>query len=396
MTHSKPVLTKPILWFLTITTGLIVANIYYNQPLLGLIAKDFNVAESNVSKIAMLTQIGYAVGLFLIIPLGDRVSRKKLILLSMCLTIFLLIGIATANQLTVLCGFSFVLGIVSVIPQLFVPMVAELSPDNKRTQNIGMVMSGLLIGILASRMLSGVVGDAFGWRTMFYIASVLMLVTTLCIYTFLPTTQPNFTGTYKSLLQSVVHFAKTEPILQLASFRGAMGFAALSAIFTNLVFHLEEAPFYADASIAGMFGLAGAVGAIAAASVGKLATYFSKNNIITAAIGIILMSWLFTLGAGYTYWGLAVGFILIDFGLQSTHIMNQSVFFAINLKASSRLNTVYMVSYFTGGSLGTFFGAIAWEHYKWIGVCTVGILFTLCALVAHVLFAKRTFDKIPM
>lgn len=389
MTNSKPLLSKPILWFLTIATGLIVANIYYNQPLLGLIAKDFQISESKVSKIAMLTQIGYAAGLLIIIPLGDKVSRKKLILISMFLTMILLLSMASATYFPLLYFISFAIGLTSVIPQLFVPMVAELSEEKNRTQNIGMVMSGLLIGILASRMISGVIGQHFGWRNMFYIAFALMLITTILIYWILPETKPNFNGTYKSLLQSVWHFAKTEPVLQLASFRGAMGFAGLSAIFTNLVFHLEEAPFFADASIAGLFGLAGAVGAIAAASVGKLTKYFEKNTIITVAIIIIMISWFFTYLLGNSYLGLAIGFILIDFGLQSMHIMNQSVFFSINLKATSRLNTVYMVSYFIGGSLGTFLGAIAWEYYGWTGVCFIGISFTFLAFVAHSFFKGR-------
>lgn len=392
-TVQQPILTKPILWFLTIATGLIVANIYYNQPLLGLIAKDFNVTESTASKIAMLTQIGYAVGLFVILPLGDKVPRKKLILINMVLTMLFLLAMATATYFPLLYIISFAIGIVSVIPQLFVPMVAELSPETQRTQNIGMVMSGLLIGILASRLISGIIGDYFGWRAMFYGAFGLMFLTTIFIYLLLPNIQPNFKGAYSSLIQSVVYFAKTEPVLQLASFRGAMGFGALSAVFTTLVFHLEEAPFFADASIAGLFGLVGAVGAIAAAFVGKLAKFIPKNTIITTAILIILLSWAFTLFAGFSYWGLVVGFILIDFGLQSTHIMNQSAFFSINIKASSRLNTVYMVSYFTGGSLGTFLGSIAWQHYGWTGVCFVGVLFTILALTAHLLFWKKVQIK---
>lgn len=160
-----------------------------------------------------------------------------------------------------------------------------------------------------------------------------------------------------------------------------------------MVFHLEEAPFLADASVAGMFGLIGAVGAVAAALVGRFTRFVSKNTIISLSLLIILLSWTFTYFAGYTYWGLVVGFILIDFGLQSTHIMNQSVFFAINIKATNRLNTVYMVSYFVGGSLGTLLGSIAWQYYGWAGVCSIGILFTVLALLAHVLLSTKVERK---
>ena len=393
MDTSSQKLTRPLLWLMTIATGLIVANLYYNQPLLSLIAQEFKTSETAVGKIAMLTQMGYAFGLLVIVPLGDKTERKKLILYTTCGAMFMLLAMAVTPYFHSLYVISFFIGCLSVVPQLFVPMVAEYSHESKRTQNIGMVMSGLLIGILASRMLSGIIGDHLGWRSMFYMATALMFCTAFVLYLKLPDSQPNFKGNYASLLQSVFHFARTEPLLQLASFRGAMGFGAVSAIFTTLIFHLEEAPFFADASVAGAFGLIGAVGAMAAASVGKLTVFFTRNTIISFAIVVILISWLFSYFAGYTYWGLIIGFILIDFGLQSMHIMNQTDFFAINIKAASRLNTVYMVSYFVGGSLGTLLGTIAWQYYGWTGVCVVGTLFSLFSLISHLLFCKKVRKK---
>lgn len=389
MSSPSPQLTKSLLWLMTLSTGFIVANIYYNQPLLHLIGTEFKVTETAVSKIAMLTQLGYAFGLFILVPLGDKLARKKLVLGTTCTAAVMLLLMALSPSFLALYPISFAIGFFSIVPQLFVPMVAEWSSIEKRTQNIGMVMSGLLVGVLASRMLSGWVGEELGWRTMYFISTAIMFLVALILLFWLPKSQPTFKGNYFSLLKSVLHFAGSEPVLQLAAFRGAMGFAAVSALFTTLIFHLEQPPFSADATVAGAFGLIGAVGAIAAALVGKLNRYFSKNRIITSAICIILLSWLFTYFGGNTYLGLIIGFVLIDFGLQSMHIMNQSDYFSINIAASSRLNTVYMVSYFIGGSLGTLLGAYFWQHFGWTGVCGVGVCFTLLGLISHLMFDQK-------
>ena len=390
MVSSLPVnkLTTANLWLMAILSGLIVANNYYNQPLLGLIAADLQVSESSVSKIAVLTQIGYACGLLFIVPLGDKLWRKKLILVDLILVILALLFMARAQHVQGLFVASFIIGVTSVIPQLFVPMAAELSSPEKKSVNIGLVMSGLLIGILLSRFFSGVVGELWGWRRMFEIAVAMMVVSWLLVFRYLPELRPNFQGSYLSLMQSVWQLAKTQPVLRLASFRGAMGFGAMSAVFTTLVFHMEGEPFYAGSSVVGGFGLIGAVGALAAAFVGRLTQQFTRYQLIGYSLCILAGSWLFIYFGGYTYWGLIIGIILIDLGLQSSHIMNQSDFFALPIKATNRLNTVYMVSYFIGGSLGTYLGALGWQYAGWTGVCGVGILFSLLALGAHVLLGK--------
>ncbi|TYR37900.1 MFS transporter [Sphingobacterium phlebotomi] len=385
---STPQLTSTMLWLMAVLSGLVVANNYYNQPLLGLIAADFQVSESSVSKIAVLTQIGYACGLLFIVPLGDKLWRKKLILIDLALVILALLFMAYAQQLTGLFVASFFIGVTSVIPQLFVPMAAELSSPEKKSVNIGMVMSGLLIGILLSRFLSGIVGELWGWRTMFEIAAGMMILAWLLVYRYLPELRPNFEGSYGSLMQSVWQLAKNQPVLQLASFRGAMGFGAMSAVFTTLVFHMEGEPFYAGSSVVGGFGLIGAVGALAAAFVGRLAQRFTRYQLIYYSLLILLSSWMFIYFGGNTYWGLIIGIILIDLGLQSSHIMNQSDFFALPTNATNRLNTVYMVSYFIGGSLGTYLGAVGWQYAGWTGVCFVGTVFSILAFGAHVLLGR--------
>ena len=388
-TAQKPVLTPAVLWLMAILSGLVVANNYYNQPLLGLIADELGQDESSVSKIAVLTQIGYACGLLFIVPLGDKLWRKRLILVDLALVITSLLFMIFSPNLSCMLVASFCIGVTSVIPQMFVPMAAELSSPEKKSANIGMVMSGLLIGILLSRFFAGIIGELWGWRAMFEIAAGIMLLAWILVYRFLPEVKPNFEGSYGSLMKSVWHLAKTEPVLQLAAFRGAMGFGAMSAVFTTLVFHMEGAPFYAGSSVVGLFGLIGAGGAMASVFVGRLADRFTRYQLLFATLLILLLNWLFTYFAGDTYWGLVIGIILIDLGLQSSHIMNQSDYFALPTKATNRLNTVYMVCYFIGGSSGTYFGALGWEHAGWTGVCLVGFVYSALAFGAHLIWAKK-------
>jgi len=382
-------LPKSTLWLMTIATGLIVANNYYNQPLLALIAADFDVKEAAVSKIPMFTQIGYAFGLLFIIPLADMLERKRIIMIDFIFIIGSLLGMAFAPNLSWVLPLSFLIGFSSVIPQMFVPMAAELSKPEDRSSAIGLVMSGLLIGILLSRVFSGFIGAYLGWREMYLIAAGIMLILWGLIALKLPQVSPNFKGNYMALMQSVWNFAKSQPVLQLASFRGAMGFASFSAFWTTLVFHLEGAPFFDGPAVAGSFGIVGAVGALAAAFVGKLSVKMSSFRIVSYALFCMLISWLIFYGFGYTYMGLIIGIIFIDLGLQSMHIMNQSNFYALNLGANNRLNTVYMVSYFIGGSLGTFLGAWAWQYAQWNGVFYVGTIFASLAMIAHLLLAKK-------
>lgn len=389
-TQAKPVLTQSLLWLITITTGIVVGNNYYNQPLLGLMAKDFQVTETAISIIAMLTQVGFAMGLLFIVPLGDMVRRKKLILSIFLLIIASLVGMVLAPTLPLLYIASFMVGFSSVVPQMLVPLTAELSAPEKRSSSIGMVMSGLLLGILLSRVAAGFIGDIWGWKAIYYIAIGCMILLMILLSAKLPDVHPTFKGNYGQLMHSLIHLAKTQPVLRLSAFRGALGFAGFSAFWITLVFHLEEAPFHAGSAVAGSFGLIGAVGALAASAVGKIATKVSTYHIILVSIGMLLASWIVFYFGGYTYIGLIVGVILIDLGLQSMHISNQSSFFALNIGATNRLNTVYMFSYFAGGSLGSYLASQAWKYFQWDGVVFTGFSCTLLVLIAHLWFGKKT------
>ncbi|MFT3903139.1 MAG: MFS transporter [Niabella sp.] len=389
-TSNHPVISRTLVWLMAIISGLVVANNYYNQPLLVLISDELKISESAAGKISVLTQIGYALGLLLIVPLGDKLLRKKLILTDLVLVFGSLLWMTFARELWMLYVASLLIGATSVIPQLFVPIAAELSPTMKKSENIGLVMSGLLFGVLLSRFIGGIVGELWGWRAMFGIAAGLMVFVWLVVYRMFPELKPNFKGSYKELMFSVAHLARTQPVLRLASFRGAMAFGSMSALFTTLVFHMEKPPFNAGSSIVGSFGLAGAVGALAAAKIGKLQKFMGIDRIILYALLVLTGSWAFTYFAGETYWGLIAGVILVDLGVQASHIMNQTKFFLLKSNAVNRLNTVYMVSYFIGGSLGTWLASIAWKYAQWTGVCFVGATFGLLAIIAHLLFGEKS------
>ncbi|PSK94376.1 MFS transporter [Taibaiella chishuiensis] len=389
MENATPVLSRFNLWLMTISAGLVVANIYYCQPMLGKIAAEFKVTETTVSSIATMTQIGYAAGLLFIVPLGDMLQRKKLILVDFVFIILSLLAMALFRNIYALIGVSFLIGFTSVVPQLFVPMAAQLATDQQRGKAIGTVMSGLLIGILCSRTISGYIGQHLGWREMYYIAAGIMLLNGIALWRFLPELQIHYKGSYSNLMKSLIHYTKSTPQLRLAAIRGALGFASFSAFWTTLVFLMEGPPFFKGSDVAGAFGLVGAGGAIAASLAGRLSNRIVPNKIILITISLMILSWVVFGFSGASIAGLVLGILLLDLGLQATHITNQTIIFALYPEARNRLNTVYMVTYFIGGATGTFLGSLAWHKAQWIGVSVLGGCFTVLALIFHLLYSGR-------
>ncbi|PRX43086.1 MFS transporter [Salegentibacter salegens] len=382
-------LSNSVLYLMSISAGLVVANLYYNQPLLHQIAVTFSVNESTVSNVALSTQVGYALGLLIIIPLGDKITNKKILQFDFLLMILSLIAAAMSNSLLLLIISSFFIGFTSAIPQLFVPMAAELSDDKGRGRAIGIVMSGLLIGILGSRVISGLVGAQFGWRVMYYAAAVLMFALFVLLQLKLPKIRRNYKGSYAVLMKSLWFYFKTESSLRLAALRGALAFAGLSAFWTTLVFLMEDSFGYGS-GVTGAFGLFGILGALAATVIGKLNDKINKNRIILFSVILIILSWVVFLFSTTSLIGLIIGITLVDLGLQALHITNQNIIFSKNPEARNRVNTIYMVSFFIGGALGTTVGAFAWQHYQWIGVSLTGLLLSLSLLIVHLVYKRKT------
>jgi len=382
-------LSNSLLYVMAVGAGLVVANNYYNQPLLNLMAKSFQVSEAAVSNIPFFTQLGYAFGLLFIIPLGDKFNRKKLILFDFIAIISSLLIAAISPSLLVLTIASFCIGFSSVVPQLFVPMAAQLAKPNDKGRAIGIVMSGLLIGILGSRSISGYVGEYLGWRSMYFIASGIMLLYALVLVFKLPSLTSDFKGSYAKLMQSLWKYFKAEPSVRLAALRGGLGFAGFSAFWTTLVFLMED-NFNYGSGIAGMFGILGIGGALAATWAGKLSDKMNKNRLITIATLVMVLAWGVFEFSGNSIIGLVIGVIFIDMGLQSLHITNQNIIFSKNPEARNRINTIYMVGYFIGGALGTTTGAYAWQWFQWSGVASLGLIYTILILLVHLIFKQKT------
>ncbi|HEX8328798.1 MAG TPA: MFS transporter [Hymenobacter sp.] len=382
-------LDNALVWLMAVTCGLVVANIYYNQPLLADIGRTFNLKDSSASLIATATQVGYTLGMLLVVPLGDMLERKRLMLLMLLGAAGAMALAAFAPSFGMLAAASVLIGILSAVPQLLVPMAAHLAPEAERGRVVGRVMSGLLIGILLSRTISGYVGAHLGWRAMFEIGAGLMVLLVALLAWKLPTDQPTFTGSYASLMKSLGTLVREQPALRRAALVGASLFAAFSVFWTTLAFYLEGPAFGYGSDVAGFFGLIGAFGALAAPLAGKTADTRGSNYTIGLGIALALVAYAILGFGGAWVAGLVMGVILLDVGVQATHISNQSLIFSLVPEARSRLNTVYMTGYFTGGSVGSVAGGLAWTHGGWPAVCALGAAFTAIAYLISRYYGRR-------
>lgn len=379
---------RNIVWLMAITSGAAAANMYYNQPLLAAIAQSLDASVQDTGLIPTLSQIGYALGNLLIVPLGDLLERRRLIVTMLAATALALGMAALSPNITWLIVASLLIGTTTIVPQITVPFAALLAPPQARGKVVGTVMSGLLIGILLARTVSGFVGAEFGWRAMYWIASGFMLVLAIALFCLLPKSQPAIIMSYQQLMHSMLKLLR-EPVLQKASLTGAMAFGSFSVFWSTLVFFLEQPPYNYGSDIAGLFGLIGVVGAAAAPMAGRLADKRSPR--LAVAIGLIatafsfLVFWLF----GYQLWGLIVGVILLDLGVQVTTVSNQALIYSLPEEAHSRLNALFITFYFVGGALGSFLSTYGWNIWQWNGVCDTGLLMLVVAFAGLFLIRDR-------
>lgn len=376
-------ISRGLVLLMAFTCGVVVANIYYNQPLLIQIAATFSVSEEKVSLIATITQVGYTLGLLFVVPLGDKIERRKLILFKLAGAGAVMLVAALSFNFYMLLTASLLIGFFSAVPQLLLPMAAGLAPDVTRGKILGQVMSGLLIGILLSRSLSGFMGAIFGWRVVFYSGAAAMVLLLGLLSWKLPASPPVFEGSYGGLMRSLFSYAKQLPLLRQAAATGFCIFGAFSVFWTTMVFLLEGAPFFYKSDMVGLFGLIGACGAIAAPLAGRWVDRRGPQFTIRIGVTGLLFAFVVMGFSATSLTGLILGVILLDIGLQITHVSNQSKVFSLVPEARSRLNTVYISSAFAGGSIGSLSGATAWSHWHWTGVCILGAAFTITALLIN-------------
>ena len=379
---------RSLLLAMAVIAGLTVANCYYNQPLLEMIRHDIGVSQHEANLITVVTQIGYALGLCFLIPMGDLYSRRRIIVVNMTVAAIMAVVIAVAHNVWMIWGSS-LLGACSVIPQFFIPIAGQYSEKENKSRNMGVVLSGLLTGILASRVVSGYVGEWLGWREMFLIAALVMVLCMAITLKIMPQIKSNYVGTYGGLMASVFNIVKSNGRIRLYAVRAAFSFGSMMAIWACLAFRLAQAPFYSGSEMVGTLGLCGIAGAIAASGVGKLVNRLGIRNMSVYGACLQLVAWATAWLFGDTFMGLVVAIILVDVGLQCLQLSNQSGCIQEMPQASNRANTIFMTTYFIGGSFGTYCAGLAWAHKGWIGVCAVGAILAAISLCITCFNGKR-------
>ena len=372
---------RHLLLMMAVLAGFTVANLYYNQALLELISQGIGITQAEANLITVITQVGYALGLLFIVPLADMVSVRRITTLAMSVAAASALSIAYAQNVWLIWAASLTLGLSSIMPQLYIPMATLYSRPENKSRNMGYVASGLLTGILSARVISGYVGEWLGWRAMFIIVAVLMLLGLIVTLVMMPQMRPLFHGTYRQLMQSVGRIFIHHPRIRLYSLRPALGFGSVLSVWSCLAFHLAEPPFEAGSDMVGMLGLCGVVGAVAASGVGKYVPRVGILRMSVIGASCQLSAWIVVYIFGDTYGGIIAAIILADIGAQCQQISNQSGSLQELPEATNRVNTIFMTTLFTGGSLGTLLSGIGWSHNGWTGVCFVGASFAILSLL---------------
>lgn len=358
--------------------GLTVANIYYNQPMLGLMERE--VTGTAITFVPTATQLGYAAGLVLLVPLGDLVERKRLIVLQ-CLGLAVALAmVAMAPTGPLVVAASLAVGIVASVAQQIVPLAANLAPPEQRGSVVGTVMAGLLCGILLSRTLAGAVAAHFGWREMFWLAVPLALGTAALMAWQLPRSRPQSAGMgYGALLTSLWGLWREFPALRRATFTQCTQFGSFSVFWTILALRLQEPQFGLGPEVAGLFGVLGAVGVLAAPVAGRVADRRGPHLVIVTASLLTLLSWL-VFGFWQSIAGLVTGVLVLDFAVQSSQVSNQSIIYALRPEARSRINTVYMGMMFLAGAVSSGAAIALWQAFGWNGVTALGFALAVTGL----------------
>jgi predicted MFS family arabinose efflux permease len=386
MTVSSASITKSQTLLLAVIVGATVANIYYIQPLLPTLADYFSTSASGIGKVAMLTQLGTAAGMLVFVPLGDTHQRRSLAFWLLLASSVALAFFACAHDVRMLALAGLMIGLTSSAVHVLVPFAAHLAPEDQKGSAVGIVLSGLLLGILLARTVSGYISQWLAWQAVYFLASGCMLIAAVVIRAKLPSQEPDVRLSWLELLSSAWTLVRQQPVVRDATLISALLFFAFSAFWTTLAFFLAGNHYSYGSAAAGNFGLVGAIGALAAPFLGKLADRFSARRnvlmtvIVTSTSFVVMALW------GDHLPGLIVGVLLLDIGMQGTHVSNQTRIYAVLPEAKSRLNMVYMFVYFLAGALGSFAGAKAWQMVGWAGVCGLGFAATIAALIIFALF----------
>jgi predicted MFS family arabinose efflux permease len=352
--------------------GLAVANLYFAQPILDLLATSFHVSQGAATTAVTVIQVGYAVGLVLLLPMGDLIENRRLTSGMLIVTAAALVAAGSAHSLSVFLAASVVIGITSVVAQILIPFAAHLAPDESRGRIVGWVGSGLLLGILLARTLSSLAAAAWGWRAIFFISAGLMLVMSAILACLLPARKPDHSGGYATLMVSVLELVRTQPVLRRRAVCQALIFAAFSGYWTAIAYQLIAGHGFGQAQLA-LFALVGAVGVVAAPVSGRIADrgdrYASGVALLMAVAAMIVARF-----SGHSVLLLGLAAVLLDIAMTAHQTLSQREIYQLRPDARARINTVYMGTVFAGGAVGSALAGIFHDRYGWAGITTAGIV----------------------
>ncbi|PTQ74037.1 MFS transporter [Pseudomonas sp. GV071] len=389
MSPTNLTMTRGMVLLFAFCCGVIVANIYYSQPIIELIAPDIGLSATAASLIVSLTQIGYALGMLFLVPLGDLLENRKLMIVTALVSVASLLAAAFTTQPHAFLLVSLMIGLSTVSVQILIPLAAHLAPEASRGRVVGGIMSGLLLGILLARPLSSLIADHLGWRAVFMIAAAVMSVIVVILATTMPTRQPDHSATYGQLILSLGKLFQREPVLrQRALMQGCM-FAAFSLFWTAVPLELARNHGLSQTQIA-LFALVGAIGAVAAPIAGRLAD--AGHTRVTTRLALLLAIVCFLpafIPPTNSVIALALTGVVLDFCVQMNMVLGQRSIYALDASSRGRLNALYMTAIFVGGALGSALASALFDHLGWLGIVVLGSAFPLLALVIFLRGERR-------
>jgi predicted MFS family arabinose efflux permease len=373
-------LTKVQVLIMAIASGVSVANIYYNQPILKDIASSFQVSEGEAGSISVLSQVGYGIGLFFLIPLGDKINKKTLILCLLGCLFCLLIAMTFSQNIIQVWILSLAIGVATVSAQVILPLAASI--DRVTTgKTVGNIFTGILIGVLGARVFSGYIAEWFNWRYVYGFSAVMILIVTVLLKIYLPNIKNEFSGNYFELLKSTIYQLKRFSLLRESALVGGLLFGVFCSFWTTLTFHLSGTPFNFQSSTIGIYGFVAIAGALMAPIFGKLADEGNSQRSLTISVSLVIASLIISKIAYSSALAIAVAVLLLDVGVQAVQVTNVARIYTLDAQSNSRINTAYITIYFIGGAVGTSVGLLCWHLGGWNLVTWQMLVFTLLAFI---------------
>lgn len=381
--ERKPLsaLSSQFVLLMSVACGLCAGSAYFNQPLIYSIAKSLNITTSQAGFAVVIAQIGYGLGLLLLVPLGDLLNKRKLIVSLMIFAGISQILLSLSSTLTTLYIFTLCATFGAISAQVLIPFASSISPPQSSAAIVGKLMSGLVMGIILSRTFAGFVSTYWSWESVYLSSGVITLLFAILMWRRLPDTQAQSGLNITSIYQSLFSIARKNPHLIRRACAGALGFGVLSMVFTSMTFVLGSAPYFFNDFEIGLFGLLGIIGIYSSSWSGKTVGMGKENFVAKLCILLILLSCIPLFFAQHNIWIYAIGVLMSYFGLTAFHVLNQNLVYRIDSTARSRINAVYMTIYFSGAALGSLGAVYTWALWQWMGCVALGLIFSIGILL---------------